>query len=222
MIPLIDSDSIIYRSCYAFKDSFLQSIEYADFIMDRIESRFGVRGQAFLGGNSNFRYSVFPEYKSARKDKPKPQFYNEVREYFITTYSPTIIDGYEAEDVVGSMATNQHVICGIDKDLDTIPGHHYNYVKDLEYYVTEEQASYNFFYQLLLGDSTDGIPGIKGIGKVKATKLLTGVDVVDYKTTVQNKYLEVYEDKGLEEFDKNARLVFIKRGSLDSEYYHFY
>ena len=60
------------------------------------------------------------------------------------------------------------------------------------------------------------------MGKVKAEKLLADLDVSKYKEAVVNKYLEVYGDEGLTEFDKTARLIFIKRGSLESEYYNYY
>ena len=43
-------------------------------------------------------------------------------------------------------------IVSIDKDLDQIPGNHYNYRKDLFYEVSEAEAAYNFWVPVLTGD----------------------------------------------------------------------
>ncbi len=220
MIPLIDSDSIIYRSC---SEDLEQACANTDYYISKIEDKFGCLGIIVLGGEGNFRHLIDPNYKISRKDKPKPENYYEVKDYFIKRYEPVIVDGYEAEDYVGSIhKIEENVICGIDKDLDTIPGWHFNYVKDTYYEVTNDQAAYNFYLQILVGDSTDNVKGIKGVGKVKATKLLEGLNVSEYKEAVVNKYLEVYGDQGLIEFDKTARLIFIKRESLTSEYFNYY
>ena len=65
------------------------------------------------------------------------------------------------------------ILVSIDKDLDTVPGWHYNYDKKITYFVTPEEASYNFYYQLLVGDSSDNIKGAVGVGPAKAKKILS-------------------------------------------------
>jgi DNA polymerase-1 len=67
------------------------------------------------------------------------------------------------------------VICTIDKDLQTIPGHHYNFSKDLEFTVSEHQADLYHMSQTLTGDATDGYKGCPGMGAVGAKKLLDKV-----------------------------------------------
>ena len=65
-----------------------------------------------------------------------------------------------------------------------IPGKHMNPAitrngviirEEREYIISPFDGLYNFYYQLLVGDSTDGIPGARGIGKVKAEKILNGL-----------------------------------------------
>jgi DNA polymerase-1 len=46
-------------------------------------------------------------------------------------------------------------------------------VKDTAYSQSASQADRWFFYQLLMGDVADNIPGIKGVGPKKAEKILS-------------------------------------------------
>jgi 5'-3' exonuclease len=63
-------------------------------------------------------------------------------------------------------------IVHVDKDLNQLPGWHYNPTKGEEYYVTEEEGLRAFYTQLLTGDRIDNIVGLYGVGPVKAAKLL--------------------------------------------------
>src|SRR5574343_1568457 len=64
------------------------------------------------------------------------------------------------------------IIVTLDKDLDMIPGLHYNWVKNTIYDVNEDEALRFFYKQLLIGDTSDNIVGIRGIGPVKAKTLI--------------------------------------------------
>jgi len=48
----------------------------------------------------------------------------------------------------------------VDKDLLQVPGWHYNYERRQLQYITELQASQNFYTQVLIGDSVDNVDGI--------------------------------------------------------------
>lgn len=220
MKPLIDFDSIIYKAAWKHEDDLVLATEYAESFVTRIEEKFS-KPEIFLSGSTNFRYSIDPDYKISRRNKPKPVQYYPLRDYFISK-GAYVSDGYEADDEVGVRNCVDCVICGIDKDLNTIPGWKYNYDKDTLYNITEDEAALNFWAQVCSGDSSDSIKGLPGIGIKKALKLLEGVDVKDYRKTVENKYLEVLGSDGFLEFDKTARLVFIKQISLTTEYYNIY
>ena len=60
----------------------------------------------------------------------------------------------------------------IDKDLNQFRGWHYNYRKQQKYYVSEFEGLVSFYTQILTGDRIDNIIGLKGIGPVKAKKIL--------------------------------------------------
>ena len=74
--------------------------------------------------------------------------------------------------------------------------------------ITEEEANYNFFYQTLVGDSTDNYSGCPTVGPKTADKLLSsgwGWDTV----------VATFEGKGLSEEValENARLARILRNN---------
>ena len=112
------------------------------------------------------------------------------------------IDGLEADDIIGYLATKfekhdetQRVtIMSADKDflqLVTDKVHCYSPVKKKIYTpkdVLEEfsVSSYNFLnYKVLMGDSSDNIPGITGLGPKKLIKLFPELSS-DAKATVES------------------------------------
>lgn len=68
------------------------------------------------------------------------------------------------------------IYCNIDKDLDQLPGKHYNYKTKETYVVTEREAYAKFLELLMCGDSADNIIGLKGIGPKKA-RLFIGENI---------------------------------------------
>lgn len=165
----------------------------------------------FLSGSNNFRENVatLAEYKGQRKELEKPYHYQEVHDYLVKYWYADVIDGMEADDALGiaqwqdfmkqkaryqnsnsrldeeswlRAATNTYIVT-LDKDLDMIPGWHFNWVahddsKGIDgqvYWISETEGLFNFFTQVLSGDSVDNIPGIRGIGQGKAKKALQGL-----------------------------------------------
>lgn len=140
----------------------------------------GTEWECYLTGDTNFRYQVFPEYKANRLGKPRPVHLEACKRRLVTEWAATYIEGMEADDQLGIRQcvgdTNDSIICSIDKDLLQIPGWHYNFVKHQRTYVTPMEGLRHFYWQLLVGDSSDGIKGAAGIGPVKADKILDGID----------------------------------------------
>lgn len=112
----------------------------------------------------------------------KPEHLDKIKGFLKKHYGATEEPPYEADDLIGMRATylqsidKPFVIVSIDKDLNCIPGCHYNSIHDEIYEVTEEESLYNFYKQCLTGDETDNIPGIKGVGPKTAEKLLSGAE----------------------------------------------
>jgi DNA polymerase-1 len=226
---IVDTDSIVYRSASSYTHDLIQAIDATNYYIDKIWYRFNSKPILFLSGSDNFRFTVDHSYKANRIGKTKPRFYQNLRDYLVMEWNAEIINGYEADDILGVLAGPDSIICTIDKDLNTVPGRKYNYVTDEYYETSEDEAAYYFFKQVLMGDSVDNVRGLPGIGEKKASNVLEGLSVKDYKSAVIDKYKEVFlkkklgtEQDALEEFDRTARLIFIKRGKLTSEYTDYY
>lgn len=130
---------------------------------------------------NNFRYSIYPSYK-ANRTAPKPRHHEDLKAYIIQEWGAKFAEGMEADDYLGILQDEEHsttVICSIDKDLKQIPGLHYNFVTEKWDEVSDVQAEAAFYKQIVIGDTTDNVPGVKGIGPVKASRKLTPTDNVD-------------------------------------------
>lgn len=178
MIALIDADIVAYRVSAASEDTdeaicLLRCDKQMHDLLYLTES---TGYKAFLTGDNNFRKDIYSEYKANRKDKPKPKYLQLCREFLCSDWNATVSDGCEADDLLGCAQTDNTVICSIDKDLLQIAGSHYNWVKN-ESYVQTVAGGIRFFYQqLLMGDKADNIPGVRGLGEVKAKRFLEGCE----------------------------------------------
>lgn len=185
---LLDSDSLYFRVCCVTKDK-KEIREHIDIKLGHIardvtndtpfefcepEYRIAIKGKG------NYRDDLFPGYKGHRKeleeDMKEALAYS--INYMIEHHNAIPADGMEADDLVSIWAAEcrgkgeNYIVCHIDKDLDMIPGYHYNFVKETSYYLDEDEAYYKYSMQKLTGDKADGIRGIEGIGPAKAEKLL--------------------------------------------------
>lgn len=136
--------------------------------------------QVFLSGKTNFRELVAKSkpYKGNRDDTTKPAHFKEVGAYLVDVWNARTTEGYEADDAIGIWAMDaktegrKHIVVSNDKDLDQIPGLHYDWVAKEFYDVSPKEAKSQFYTQLLTGDTTDNIPGLPGIGPAKAKAAL--------------------------------------------------
>jgi 5'-3' exonuclease len=182
----------------------------------------------WLTGKNNFRDKVAKTlgYKANRKDTDKPVHYDTIREHLITHHKAEVVDGMEADDMLGIRQNNETVIASIDKDLLMIPGHQFNlndktirFVKDpghLELIRNHGKSpkligsGFKWFCaQMLLGDSVDNIQGIKGLGPVRAFNALHPLktELLCWRM-VQKLYVE---HDATERLMENANLLWILR-----------
>lgn len=228
MKALIDSDTPIYSVAIVSEND---SLNYAIARLDKmiysiIESSGATEATLFVSGDNNFRNTIYPEYKANRDSKIVPKYRKQLKQHLIKEWNAVVCDGYEADDGCGMNQTNDTIICGIDKDLWQIPGHHYSWPiirkgeivrKALHQEITEEQGMRNFFIQVLTGDTTDNIMGVSGIGKKRALKILEHIST---EIDMYNKVLDVYtqdcefDEEHLEEIQRlsiNLDLLWIWR-----------
>lgn len=216
---IVDADTVFYVAAYLNEDNTL-----ADCVTSVKEWCRNVREQflpksitLFLTGSSNFRYLICPEYKQNRKGKPRPKHLDDLKKYATKNFKNVVCDErWEADDLVAESKREnpRRLIFAVDKDvLNALPGEHWDYHKRTVVKTDPRNARMWPFYQALVGDSADGIPGVRGIGPVKAKKLLSpkmGVKKL-WETTKK-----AYENNGLTEEDavRTMRLVLVtqKRG----------
>jgi 5'-3' exonuclease len=165
----------------------------------------------FLTGGNNFRVDVatIQGYK-ANRTQDKPLHYNALRQYFIDR-GAIVTDGHEADDAMGMCQREDTCIASTDKDMNMIPGEHYNWTKDKLYTVTEMEGIRWFYTQMLTGDNADNILGCYGIGPVRAQKILSGLV---HEEDLFWKVLEVYNDhyeRPWEALRENGQLLWIMR-----------
>ena len=133
--------------------------------------------KGFLTGKGNFRdtVAVTAPYKGQRVSE-KPVHLQALRDHLVTSWGFEVVNGIEADDAVGIAAyaipEDESIMVHIDKDLNQFRGWHYNYRKKEKYHVSEFEGLTAFYTQILTGDRIDNIIGLKGIGPVKAKRIL--------------------------------------------------
>lgn len=226
-VLLIDGDSLIYYE--AFKEQTEEeAIEGINKRLLHMCKETGTkRYVGFLTKGSCFRYKTAKSkgYKSTRPTE-KPDLLYKLSEYLQNTLKFDIIELLEADDLVGywkDKLEEETIICSPDKDvLKQIPGKHYNYrwtAKSRGSWVTtsEEDAEKFLWQQVLMGDSTDSIPGLPGIGEKKALKIVESVNVESsYHETALDHYILAFGvAEGVSRFAETFKLVYILRTPED-------
>lgn len=218
-IPLIDLDVFVYRAGFASEGEPESHARYTvkrmlEQVIDKFDRGLSYRGFLTASDKSNYRFAVAKEavYKGNRADSKKPQHYDVVREYLIKWWKAEVIQGKEADDALGCAQTDETCIVSIDKDLLMIPGAHYNFVKDEYKVITEQDGWKNFYTQLLTGDRTDNICGVKGIGPKTAAKILAACkSKSSLHKTVTSVYKEHYGSKATSLMKERGALLWIQR-----------
>lgn len=215
----LDMDSIIYASCY--QESLDDALKYVDekieYIKLTLERRFFIGYETYytaVGANrGNFRKEVDANYK-ANRPKEKPPLLNQVIDHLHEhgMYRPI---GEEADDFIADQVRSDHAegiwtcIVSIDKDYNTIPNTYiFNYNHNSLCWNTEWMASRFFWTQMVVGDGSDNVKGIEGLGAKKAASLLKGKrgDYSHFRA-VYAAYLQAYGDNAREAFKNNYRLL---------------
>jgi DNA polymerase I len=140
-------------------------------------------------GGSTFRRALYPAYKATRDAQPEDLTMQlpVVRELVDAWGIPALeMEGYEADDVIATLVRRapedlEVVIVSTDKDLMQLVGERVRLLdtmKDRRIGPEEVEARFGvppdrlLDLRALVGDPSDNIPGVKGIGEKGAAKLL--------------------------------------------------
>jgi len=239
-IASIDADSLVYAAGFGSQD---QPESHCFHLLNRSLQSIQTKVPAseyhvYITGPGNYR-DVEPSYK-ANRTAPRPQHYEVAREFLMEQWDAELVVGMEADDAVSIAQTHigdEHIIVSIDKDLLQVPGWHYSWKRkqDALMYVTELHGAWNFYHQMLAGDTVDNIKGLpyctesvaekyhlsasslRGCGSRSADAILGGSSsVAQLYEHVKYCYDEYYKETGEDLLELNAMLLWMTR-ELDHE-----
>lgn len=211
---LIDADSLCYAIGFSSNDT-EEAIAVARMEETMTELCMGLDCddyKGFLTGKSNFRESlaVTVPYKGQRTAE-KPIHLQALRDHLVKSWGFEVVEGIEADDAVGIAAyavpEDETIMVHIDKDLNQLRGWHYNYRKNESYHVTEFEGLVSFYTQILTGDRIDNVIGLKGIGPVKAKRIL---EECTNENELYQAVLKAYEGDQ-QRVQENGSLLWLQR-----------
>lgn len=165
-------------------------------------------------GNFRERIAVTQKYKGNRDTQTRPKHYKGLHKHLVEKYGAKYAEGQEADDALGIGATlhSGAVLVSNDKDLDQIPGQHYNWVEENVYKINKKEGTINFYSQVLSGDTSDNIPGLSGVGPITARKMLRDCNSSrDCWEVVLNSYKDQFGDDHERRAIEVAQLCWVRR-----------
>lgn len=194
-------------------------IRFQQLIKEICEVNFTEDYQMAVGGIGNFRKDIYPLYKMNRHANPAKRnpFVPLLREMAVANNLATPAHGMEADDLLRIWAEEYRavgadfVVCSIDKDLMLIEGMHWKIHHKVHFESTKDYAMRFYHEQLLMGDATDNIPGVPGVGPVKAKELLANcVTEKDFQDTVRQVYYTMVHQWRYA-LQLTGRLIYLKK-----------
>ena len=229
MILLIDADSLIFASCYRKRETPEDEKYYTDIsdsrnkfdqqfmsIVNDLEEKYTIdKVITFSGSKGNFRKLLAKKYKANRKKQELPPLLHPMHNYVKQQYDSIFGYGVETDDMVArywfnlseQFGRNEVMIVSIDKDYKQFPcliyNYHWKHKEILD--ISEEQALFNFYSQMIEGDTADNVNYFKGKGKRFAQKYFVDCETKyqytrklyelfkqNYKSKAREKHIECY------------------------------
>ena len=239
-VYLVDASSIFFRAYYAipFMQSQKMKMQTSAIygyltttlkILEQFKPQYLI--YCFDRKEPSLRVNYYKEYKANREEMPEDleeqvPYIHKVTE--LMGIRKMDLKGYEADDLIGSLAywsKNKKapvVVISSDKDFAQLVDDHvklYDPMKDIYYDHGGVQKKWGVRpdqivdYLAIVGDSSDNIPGVRGIGQKGAQKLLSEYKSMDdlYSNIdkVPDKLAQKLKDSKKEAFlsQKLARIV---------------
>ncbi len=207
MLTLIDGNSLVFRAYYGVHGNLTRSdglpigAVYGFFNMVLPILAAAKPNDSFVcvfdASRISFRQNIYPQYKMNRRETPADLLQQSelIRIGIHEMGIPVLcIPGVEADDVIATIATNNckdvastRIITG-DKDLMQLVSnciYLYDGMKQKEIHENEVLEKFSvqpnqvIDVQSLMGDSTDNVPGVPGIGPKKAAELINEFNSLD-------------------------------------------
>ena len=206
-LVIIDGSSLLYRAFYALPPLSKNGV-YTNAVFGFLRMLLSIyrtldpeyMAVSFDKSRETFRTKMYSEYKATRKPAPDelvPQFalIKEVlRVMGVAVYEP---EGYEGDDVLGTLSRRYedslpvYIVTG-DRDALQLSDEHVTVLLTRKgisqmdamtpeavmekYQITPSQV---IDMKALMGDASDNIPGVRGVGEKTALKLITRYKTLD-------------------------------------------
>lgn len=215
--PLNDVEGRNVNAVYGFANILFKAIK--DYSPDKLVVAFDLRGH-------NFRKDLYPEYKANRKGMPDDLAAQmPILHQLLSLMNVTVVEkaGVEADDIIGTLSRShdgQSFILSGDRDMFQLVSDRVTVlftkrgVTDVES-VTPTTLKENYGltpsqvveYKALRGDTSDNIPGVKGIGEKTAMSLLQKYGDID------ELYRNLDSEKGAlhEKLAQDKDMAFVSR-----------
>jgi len=219
-LAIIDADGLLFYAGWAYREQLtkmgeLAAKERVDKLIGRILDKVGATHYiGFFGtpGEKNFRHdwATMKTYKGNRSEEPWQTFFKPIiKKHFADKWGFHGMGRIEADDAV-VIAFHQFkddwniVMVGEDKDAQQIGEHrqfnpnssHFKFINH-----TDESGRKHFWQQMLMGDSTDNITGIEGVGKastfIKELQAMESPTEEEMYEFVRNQYVKKYGENYL-------------------------
>ena len=244
-LHLIDGSGYIYRAFYAIRNLSTAAGEatnalhgFSQMLEKTLrEERPTHMAIVFDSGKASFRNEIYSEYKAHRDAPPPelteqvPKIHDLVQRFRIPTFVPV---GFEADDVIATLTRialeagfDVRIISG-DKDLMQLVSDRVSLWEPMrgKQYGPKEVEAYDKLLVppvrvrdalALAGDSSDNIPGVRGIGPKKAAKLIQDFgDLEGVLTAAREGKVKGKMGQVLAESEDEARLS-LKLVTLDEQ-----
>ena len=204
---LVDGSSYLYRAYHASERANLRTVDgrptgairvmtnmLRSLLRQYQDSHVAV---IFDAKGKNFRHELYSEYKATRKPMPDDlrsqvePIHHIVRALGLPLL---MIDGVEADDVIGTLARQaterqiKTIISTGDKDIAQLVNDYVSLIDTMNNVHTDVHGVQDKFgvpahlivdYLALMGDTSDNIPGMPGVGQKTAQALLNGIGGID-------------------------------------------
>ena len=230
MILLIDADSLVFASCYKprgeeglffedIEDVILKFDETFQRVINELSELYDVNDVlVFNDSRGNFRKLITKKYKANRSDDLRPPLLGEMHQHVKEHYDSVFGYGIETDDMVArywkqlssEFGRNDVMIVSIDKDYKQFPclmyNYHYKHKEVLD--ISEDEARYNFYEQMIAGDTADNVNYFKGKGKKFAEKYFADChSEYSYTKKLYQLFKEKYKSKAKEKYSECYHLL---------------
>ena len=217
-VVLIDGNNLIFRSYYAtaYRGEILTNSKglptnavyaYIQMLLKIIAEEKSSHIMVAFDKGKTFRHESYDDYKGGRSETPKelkeqiPYAKKVTRAMGITVEE---IENYEADDIIGTYSKKideEVLVVSSDRDLLQLisPNVKMKLLKMKDYVYYDEKSFYEDYgikpieiidLKALMGDSSDNIKGVAGIGEKTALKLIKEYHTID------NLYKNIDDLKG--------------------------